>query len=215
MLPRPPDLHQECLGAGSGVSGARLSMPQAERSHEQGLERCCSRLGSAAFLPITEGLAHGQHLNHPQGLLPSPGSHHALLGTAACPSSPAHPIQGSSGTHCSHGKEPGGFNPEPRVLLQSLGHLNFNCIRGHCWGGEKGARLLQTAAASRLPAPPRASFRCRQGRSRQGGFQSSQSASAAQPSPITQHVAVHEQLRQHPASGPATFQGPSNTRSVG
>lgn len=53
--------------------GVLLAQPylmlQAECFHEQGLEKCCSKecshLRSAAFLPVTEGLACGQHLNHP------------------------------------------------------------------------------------------------------------------------------------------------------
>lgn len=115
--------------------GVLLAQPylmlQAACFREQGLERCCSRTAfasasesrNAAFLPaiqerdqVTEGLAHGQHLNHPQGLLPGLGSHHALLGTAACPGSPGHPVQRSSRTHSCRAARDGGGGQEGLIL---------------------------------------------------------------------------------------------------
>lgn len=209
--------------------GVLLAQPylmlRAACFREQGLERCCSRTAftsasesrNAAFLPaiqerdqVTEGLAHGQHLNHPQGLLPGLGSHHALLGTAACPGSPGHPVQRSSRTHSCRaardgggGGGAGGFNPEPCVFLQSPGHLNFNCICRYSWGGEQGACLLQAAAASRLPASPWPSFGCRQG-SRQEDFRA---ATVPQLLSLHPHVAAHEQLCEQSASGPAMSGG--------
>lgn len=122
---------------------------------------------------ITEGLASGQYLNHPWGLLPESGSHHSFLDMAACRGSaqqqdPWLQAAWTWGVLILSSEDP--FGPQATSM--------FNCTSTYCWGGEQGAGLLQADSASRLPASPRAGSGCRQ-----GGLQGSQNASAAQPPP--------------------------------
>lgn len=135
---------------------------------------------------VTEGLAHGQHLNHPQGLLPGLGSHHALLGTAACPGSPGHPIQCSSRTHSCRAARDGGGGQEGLILSLVCSfspQATSILIASADIPGEESKVL----ACFRQPLHPGcllppAQLWLQAGK-QAGGFQSSHSASAAQPSP--------------------------------
>lgn len=88
-----------------------------------------------------------------------------------------------------------GFNPEPHVLLQFPGHLNFNCICRYFPGGVRSACLLQIAVASWLPASPWSSF--------DAGREDFRAAEVPWLLSYHPHVAAHEQ----PALCPATLQG--------
>lgn len=87
----------------------------------------------------------------------------------------------------------GGFNPEPHMLLQSMGHLNFNCIYGYSWGREQGAFLLRAASASWLPASPCPAL--------VAGREDFRAAEVPQLLSHHPHVAVHKHVREQPRFG--------------